>query len=107
MSEKKFQKKKEDFVCQNCGFGNKGNGYTNHCAKCFFSKHIDINPGDRANSCGGLMEVVDYKVSKGKYIITHKCLECGEKVNDKFREGVDDFDSFLQIVEKINQKKEF
>ena len=25
----------------------KGNGYTNHCPKCLWSKHVDINPGDR------------------------------------------------------------
>ncbi|PID83275.1 hypothetical protein CSB11_01925 [Candidatus Campbellbacteria bacterium] len=103
---KKFQKKKEDFICQNCGAENFGNGYTNHCSECFFSKHVDLNVGDRLNECGGLMEVSDYKVVKGKYILTHKCLKCGQKVNDKFREGVDNFDNFLEIVQKINSKKE-
>ena len=24
------------------------NGYTNHCSQCLWSKHVDINPGDRS-----------------------------------------------------------
>lgn len=49
------------FVCENCGCKvrplTKG-GYRNHCPHCLYSKHVDINPGDRASECGGLMEPV-------------------------------------------------
>ena len=103
---KKFQKRKEDFICENCGYEVKGDGFTNHCPNCFYSKHVDIFPGDRLEDCHGLMEPWDYEVSKGKYIIVHKCQKCGEISKDKFREGIDDFDNFMKIVEKINQKKE-
>ncbi len=102
---KKFQKVKEDFICENCGEKIKGDGFTNHCPKCFYSKHVDIFPGDRLESCHGMMEPVDIEFSNGKYIILHKCQKCGEISKDKFREGVDDFDNFLKLVEKINQKK--
>ncbi|GIW69886.1 MAG: hypothetical protein KatS3mg101_0633 [Patescibacteria group bacterium] len=55
---KLFQKKKENFICKNCGYFVIGNGYTNHCPRCLYSEHVDINPGDRANTCEGLMEPV-------------------------------------------------
>ncbi len=104
---KKFQKKKEDFVCQNCGEKIIGDGFTNHCPKCFFSKHVDIFPGDRLEECHGMMEPWDFEVSKGgKYIIIHKCQKCGVLSKDKFREGRDDFDAFLKVVKKINERKE-
>ncbi len=103
---KKFQKKKEDFSCSNCGFLVKGDGFTNHCSQCFFSKHVDIFPGDRLENCGGKMEVTDIVSSKrGKYIIEHKCLKCGEISKDKFRDGLDNFENFLELVKKINKKK--
>ena len=104
---KKFQKKVEDFECRNCGLKIKGDGFTNHCPKCYFSRHVDIFPGDRLESCGGLMEPVDINVSKGlKYIITHKCKKCGGESKDKYREKTDDFDMLLKVVEKINKEKE-
>jgi rubrerythrin len=103
---KKFQKRIEDFTCQNCGKEVRGDGFTNHCPECFFSLHVDIFPGDRLESCHGKMEPVDIESGKGgKYIIIHKCQKCGEISKDKFREGVDNFDNFLKLVEKINQKK--
>ncbi|MFA5001144.1 MAG: RNHCP domain-containing protein [Candidatus Paceibacterota bacterium] len=72
-----FKRKIEDFVCENCGARVPGNGFTNHCPKCLWSKHVDINPGDRAESCGGLMEPIGMALEKGKYVITQKCLACG------------------------------
>ncbi len=38
---------------------------------------MDINPGDRAEECGGLMEPIGIELEKGKYVITQKCLKCG------------------------------
>ncbi len=73
---KLFTKTKEDFVCENCGYTVKGNGYTNHCPKCLHSKHVDVNPGDRNNKCGGLMTVVNVELVKGSYVLTHKCTKC-------------------------------
>lgn len=74
----KFQRKIEDFVCENCGYLVSGSGYTNHCSRCLFSKHVDIFPGDRAEACGGLMEPIGVELSKGKYVITQKCRYCGK-----------------------------
>ena len=53
---KTFQRCPEDFECGNCGHEIEGNGYTNHCTACLWSKHVDVNPGDRAADCHGLMK---------------------------------------------------
>ena len=74
---KKFTRTVEDFVCKNCGATVLGNGYTNHCPKCLWSRHVDENPGDRASKCGGMMRPVTVTLEKGEYIITHKCEICG------------------------------
>ena len=76
---KKFQKKIEDFACDNCGEFNKGDGYTDHCFFCLWSKHVDINPGDRKSNCGGLLRPIGAEVKKEIYIIHYVCESCGFK----------------------------
>jgi len=93
---KKFQKTKENFVCQNCGFQVTGGGYTNHCPNCLWSKHVDINPGDRQAICQGMMEPVDIELKEKEYIILHRCVQCGlEKKNKASKD--DNFDAIVQI----------
>jgi uncharacterized Zn finger protein len=77
LPQKRFQKVKEDFICENCGLQIQGNGYTDHCPKCLYSKHVDINPGDRASECNGLMQPLSVEVKGGKFKIYYKCLKCG------------------------------
>lgn len=79
----KFQRNIEDFKCENCGFFVVGSGYTNHCSKCLFSKHVDIFPGDRAEKCGGLMKPIKLENEKGEFIIIHKCQKCGEEKKNR------------------------
>lgn len=92
---KRFQRKIEDFECLNCGQFVKGNGYTNHCPKCLWSRHVDINPGDRGSDCGGLMKPISFFKRSQKNLLLHKCLSCGlEKtnkldVNDDFHKALD------------------
>jgi hypothetical protein len=74
----KFKRKIEDFNCGNCGAKVLGNGFTNHCPSCLWSKHVDVFPGDRDADCGGLMEPTGVELEKGKYIVTQKCLKCGK-----------------------------
>ena len=96
---KKFQRKIEDFVCEKCGTKNIGNGFTNHCFKCLWSKHVDINPGDRAANCGGMMEPIKIDFEKGKYLIDFKCTKCGLKKRKQVEKN-DDFDAVINIVKK-------
>ena len=74
---KKFQRTIEDFICGHCSQKTKGNGYTNHCSNCLWSKHVDNYPGDRENPCGGMMEPVGVEFQKGTYHILHTCQKCG------------------------------
>ena len=66
MTVARFTKNKEDFICAVCGTEVKGNGYTNHCPNCLSSLHVDINPGDRACACKGIMLAVELEHKNGK-----------------------------------------
>ncbi len=95
-----FQRKIEDFICEHCGKKVKGDGFTNHCPNCLYSKHVDINPGDRANACGGLMKPVAVEIKSGDYILTHKCEICGfEKKNKTAKD--DNFEEILKLSQSI------
>jgi len=97
---KKFQKKVEDFVCEKCGPKVLGNGYTNHCPECLYSKHVDVNPGDRAEECGGLMAPVSVEYVSGEYAIRHKCIKCGFERRQKV-ENSDNFDEVIKISKQV------
>jgi len=96
-----FTRKIEDFVCGNCGEKIKGNGFTNHCPHCLWSKHVDINPGDRASSCQGLMK--PERIEKGdggrEYIIVHQCVKCGYEKRNRTSEE-DNFEEIIKIAKQ-------
>lgn len=73
---RRFARTAEDFVCHNCGADVCGDGYTNHCPVCLWSRHVDINPGDRAEACRGMMEPVGLEMRRGEYVIIHRCVDC-------------------------------
>lgn len=93
---KKFQRRKEDFICENCGMFVKGNGYTNHCPNCLWSKHVDINPGDRLSICKGMMKPVRVELEKGKYIIVQQCVKCGFEKRNK-ADKKDNLDAIIKV----------
>ncbi len=97
---KLFQKQKEDFVCEKCGTEVSGSGYTNHCPECLWGKHVDINPGDRASECGGMMNPIEVETKKGQHVLIHKCEKCGFERKNK----VEKKDNF-EVVLKISSKK--
>jgi len=72
-----FIKRAEDFTCGQCGTFVRGDGYTNHCPRCLFSRHVDIHPGDRAAECGGLMTPIAFDRRHSAERIIHRCLICG------------------------------
>ena len=78
----KFIKNEEDFICDVCGAQVRGDGYTDHCPHCLWSKHVDNFPGDRQSSCGGLMEPIGLLKKRGEWKIVYRCQVCGkEKLN--------------------------
>ena len=98
---KKFTKTKENFICAHCGASVLGNGYTNHCPKCLWSKHVDNNPGDRQSDCDGMMKPIAITVKGRDYIITHKCQKCGKVINQKASEN-DDINTIIAISSNSN-----
>ena len=77
---KRFNMIDEEFICENCGEKVSKLEYSarDHCPFCLYSKHVDINPGDRNNECQGLLEPVGIEKFKDTYKILYKCLKCGQ-----------------------------
>ena len=70
----------DSFVCENCHKNVDKLGYTarDHCPFCLFSKHVDINPGDRSNECCGLLKPIGIEKYKNTYKIIYKCSKCNQ-----------------------------
>ena len=86
MESKRFTKNDSGFTCANCGATVLPLGYTsrNHCPFCLCSLHVDVNPGDRANTCGGILRPIRTEPDpKRGYVITHKCDKCGKLSRNK------------------------
>ena len=94
-----FVKRVEDFVCGHCGARVQGSGYTNHCPKCLWSKHVDKEPGDRLDSCGGMMEPTSLEGTTPKYRIVHTCSKCGA-VRRVRTDGRDDAGALVELSGK-------
>jgi hypothetical protein len=94
MEDKKFKRNIENFVCDRCEYKVIGDGYTNHCPNCLWSKHVDVNPGDRACDCNGIMKPVNLENSGGVFHIVHECIKCGHTKRNKAVKG----DNFSELV---------
>ncbi len=103
---KKFQRKIEDFTCAHCQFKVIGSGYTNHCPKCLWSRHVDVNPGDRLNTCGGMMKPVAIELDHGDKILTHQCKKCGLKKRNKVSPA-DNINALLKLSESLAKNTDF
>ena len=77
---KRFTELDEGFICEHCNKEVQPLGYTSrdHCPHCLYSKHVDINPGDRANSCKGLLKPIGIEKYKDTYKILYQCEKCKE-----------------------------
>lgn len=77
--ESLFTEIDEKFICEHCGHEVPKLGYScrNHCNICLYSKHVDKNPGDRAEKCHGMLEPIGIEISHKKgYVIIYKCQKC-------------------------------
>ena len=102
--DKRFIRRRENFVCEHCGTEVVGDGYTNHCPHCLYSKHVDINPGDRQHQCNGLMQPVSVEVKSKGYIITHRCLKCGEEKRNLSAHN-DSIETILEVVKSSHLER--
>ena len=92
----------ESFICDHCGNEVNKLEYTarDHCPNCLYSKHVDINPGDRANECKGLLVPIGIEKFKNTYKIIYKCNKC----NIIHKNIVANDDDMNKIIELSVQK---
>lgn len=88
----------EEFICENCGKKVLPLGYTarDHCPFCLYSKHVDIMPGDRKNTCKGLLKPVGIEKFKDTYKILYRCEKCGETHKNIMAKD-DDMDLIIEL----------
>ena len=88
----------EKFICENCNKVVSRLNYTarDHCPFCLYSKHVDINPGDRANQCKGLLKPIDIEKFKDKYKIIYECEKC-HKIHKNIMANDDDINEIIKL----------
>lgn len=99
---KRFTMKDEKFICSHCHQEVNPLGYTarDHCPFCLYSKHVDILPGDRKNTCQGLLEPIGMEKFKDTYKIRYQCIKC--KKNHKNIMAKDDNMEKIIELSKVN-----
>ncbi len=95
---KRFVKRDEEFICDKCGRKVLELNYTtrDHCPYCLYSKHVDINPGDRSNTCLGLLRPIGVEKYKDTFKIIYKCDKCGE-IHKNIIAKDDDMNKIIEI----------
>ena len=98
---KNFTMRDEEFVCENCGKKISKLNYTarDHCPYCLYSKHLDINPGDRLNTCHGLLKPIAIEKFKDSYKIVYKCCKCG-MIHKNIMANDDDINLIIELTKE-------
>lgn len=93
----------EEFICENCHKEVKKLNYTarDHCPYCLYSKHVDINPGDRQNPCQGLLKPISIEKFKNTYKIIYKCQKC-HKNHKNIMATDDDYNIIIELSRSNN-----
>ena len=99
---KRFNMIDENFICENCGYEVLKLNYTarDHCPNCLYSKHVDINPGDRLNECKGLLEPIKIEKFKDSFKIIYKCKKCQEIHKNKIAND-DNMDLIIKLSNNL------
>ena len=95
---KQFFKNDNEFICEYCGEKVDKLNYTtrDHCPYCLYSKHVDINPGDRANKCMGSLKPIGIEKYKDTYKILYKCEKCN-MLHKNIMATDDDMDMIIEL----------
>ena len=92
-----FARRVEDFRCARCGTEVRGDGFTNHCPRCLWSRHVDVAPGDRRDECRGMMRPVVVEPGRKAWTIVHRCESCGFERRNRSAPA-DDYDALLAVA---------
>ncbi len=100
---KRFTMRDEEFICEYCGTLVHPLEYSarDHCPKCLYSKHVDILPGDRENSCKGLLKPIGIEKFKDNFKIVYRCETCGKLHRNIMAKD----DNMEEIIRLSNQKE--
>ena len=95
---KRFNMVDESFICEHCHKEVAPLEYSarDHCPYCLYSKHVDINPGDRANDCKGLLKPIGIDKYKDTYKIVYECEKC-HQTHRNIMANDDNYDIILEI----------
>ena len=102
MDTKRFKMIDEAFICEVCHKEVLPLKISarDHCPYCLCSKHVDINPGDRRNTCKGILKPISIDKYKDTFKIVYKCDKCGE-IHRNIVAKDDDFDKILEIMQNV------
>ena len=95
---KNFTMRDEEFICDACGKEVLPLKYSarDHCPYCLYSKHVDIMPGDRKNTCLGLLKPIGIEKFRDTYKIVYRCQKCGE-LHKNIMANDDDMDLIISL----------
>ena len=95
---KKFNMIDEEFICEHCKKIVDKLNYTarDHCPYCLYSKHVDINPGDRANTCQGLLKPIGIEKFKNSFKIIYTCEKCNQNHKNIMAKD-DDINTIIEL----------
>ena len=95
---KRFNMIDENFICEVCGKEVSKLNYTarDHCPFCLCSKHVDINPGDRLETCHGVLKAIGIEKFKDTYKIIYKCNKCGS-IRKNIMANDDNMDEIIRL----------
>ncbi len=104
---KRFTRRNEPFTCSHCGQavppGTRGIN-RNHCPYCLYSQHVDVNPGDRAAECGGMMPPLRAYYLSGHITIIHRCERCGFERQNRAAESPCEVPDDLDVIYALMRK---
>ena len=107
---KRFNELDEGFICKHCGKEVLPLGYSSrdHCPYCLYSIHIDINPGDRQNTCLGMLRPIGiekykdtYNLSNLRLIRHNKNLQQGAARNTGLKKACGNYIWFVDVDDII------
>lgn len=92
------------FTCVRCGAvvspTPAGSKHRNHCPSCLWSRHVDLQTGDRRSGCRGAMEPIGVWVRPdGEWALLHRCGVCGLIRANRIA-GDDDNRALLELARK-------
>lgn len=98
---KTFTMRDEFFICENCKKEVNPLKYSarDHCPYCLYSKHVDILPGDRMNSCCGFLKPIGIEKFKKTYKIIYRCETCRE-IHKNIMANDDNMDLIIELSVK-------